>query len=286
MKKLIAAVAALAAFASVATVSPDAGATNYSLWIHGYTGLSGYAQPSGWQYWQYGVTQLGVNAVPVNYDGTVHIAQSSATVVGYLNSYCTGSNWCYISAHSMGAAQIGYAVAHNPTAWNIAWVTTGGAAAGGSELANSADWALGSLATSLGGGAIADLTTSFMRNASANYNHDILGDQTGGVWANLGGDWTSWDTCFFPGGGWACPTGVGSGGGNDRAVGYHSSGLYRSVGNYGSASANGAIGGTYWDKTYTNHADNESSGSYTHFTSDSNGGIMAYANGLMQSYAK
>jgi hypothetical protein len=282
IRKLLAAAAVLVGATSFA---PDAHATNYTLWIHGFTGLSGYQTPSGWQYWHGGAVQPGINAVPVNYNGTLHISQSNPTVVAALNQYCTGSNWCYVAAHSMGAAQIGYALANAPAGtWNIYWVGTGGGAAGGSELANAGNWLLGSnTAASVLGGAVNDLTTSNMR---ALYNHDTLGDNVSGyVYPSLGGNWSSFDTCFFPGGGWLCP-GVGSGGGNDRAVAYHSAGFFRSVGNDGTASATGAKGGTYWDYTWTWYVDNESSGSYTHFTGDSNGGVMAWVSSMMASYAQ
>ena len=281
MKTLIAAAAALAATA----LAPVASAANYSLYLHGLTAVSGYSVPSGWQYWTGG--QAGINAVPVNYDGTVHVSQSNPTVRSALNAYCRGTNKCYVAAHSMGAAQIGYAVAnyggtYSAPTWNIIWVDAGGSAAGGSELANAADWLLGSSGTQgVLGGAVYDLQTSVMRGL---YNHDSLGNIISGkVYTFLGGDWSSFDTCFFPGGGTFCSGG--GGGGNDRAVAYHSSGHYRSVGNYGSASASGSSSSTYWNYTVTSSVEDSTWGSHTHFNGDSNGGIMGTVISDMSTYA-
>ena len=84
-----------------------------------------------------------------------------------LDCYCTGSNWCYVAAHSAGDLMIGYTLAMyggstrtvsnatpnasgvcgaaagggTQTGWNIKWVDVAAGAAGGSELANAGDWA-------------------------------------------------------------------------------------------------------------------------------------------------
>jgi hypothetical protein len=267
LKTLLAAAAATASL----TIASTAGATNYSIYMHGMSLFAGCGNtPGTWCYWG-GGTQPGVNAVPLNYDGTVHMSQAVGTIKSTLDAYCMGSNWCYVAAHSEGGAMIGYAEALYPGRWNIYWVDLAGSAAGGSDLANAADWAVGSGVVGAICGACADLATGTVRGM---YNHDALGDWIQGyVYAFMGGDWTSWDSCFFPGGGYLCPstpTGAFSGGGgNDRVVAYHSSGHYRNWGNYGSASAttsnDGAGNSTYWDWTLTWYVDNESSGVYTHF---------------------
>lgn len=273
LKKLLAVAASLATMSLAST----ADAKNYSLWIHGYDYFSGCGStPSGWCYW--GGAQPGVNAVPVNYNSSSARASASlSTVVSYLNSYCTGSNACYIAAHSAGGMMIGYAESVYPKAWNIIWVDAGGSAAGGSELANAADWASSSSTlNALGTQFILDLTTS---QARAAYNHDALGDYiTGHVYTFMGGDWSSFDTCFFPGGGTLCG---GGGGGNDRVVAYHSSGHFRSPGSYGTASATPTKGGPYWDYTSTQYVDDQFWGTETHFS------IMAdYVAPDMSTYAK
>jgi hypothetical protein len=265
-------------------VTKAANATNYTLYLHGMSLFAGCGStPGGWCYWS-AAKQPGVNAVPVNFDGTAHISAAAPTVKAYLDSYCTGSNACYVAVHSEGAAVIGYLEAVYPAAWNIYWVVAGGSAAGGSELANAASWAFGSSTVSAVCAACSDLQTGTVRGL---YNHDALGQGIHGyVYNDLGGDWATWDTCFFPGGGWACLNGVGSGGGNDRVIAYHSSGHYRAIGNYGSASANGGTGGSYWDYTITNYVDDESTGSYSHTSGLGGTPIMNITASVMGTYAK
>jgi hypothetical protein len=281
LKSLVAAAAAAGSLSLAST----AGATNYTMYLHGMSLFVGCGDtPSGWCYWG-GGGQPGVNAVPVNYDGTAHISQAAVTVQSALDAYCMGSSWCYVAGHSEGGAMIGYLEAVYPGRWNIYWVDIAGSAAGGSDLADAADWAIGSGTVSAICGACSDLATGPARGL---YNHDALGDYISGyVYTDVGGGWSTWDTCFFPGGGWACPVGptpFQSGGGNDRVVAYHSSAHYRSWGIYSTASANGATGGDYWDYTMTNYVDNDSSGTYTHFIGS--GGITSVMTSIMSSYAQ
>ena len=265
----------IAAALLVGSWTSVAGATNYSLWIHGRnTG----GTPSGWNYWVdskgHNVAQgVGVNAIAVDYDGSQHISQSNTTVVNALNTYCQGGNSCYVQCHSAGCNQIGYAVAYNPSRWHIVWVWTGGSAAGGSELANAGSWMTG---YAIDG----DLQVSTSRGM---YNHDVLGDSIAGYVYNLiGGDYANLTTCFFPGG---C---AGGSGGNDSAVAFHTAGHYRSSGAYGTAAANGAAGGTYWDYSWSWFVDgiHSNDGKYGHAMSGSypvqegvTGGIMAVVSG-------
>src|SRR4051812_49433060 len=105
----------LAAVLSATTtllVSSVASATNYSLWIHGRntsqsTKVGNYADFS---YWGSSGTAAGVNKKAVNWNGVGHIADTNGTIRNALDCYCTGSNWCYVAAHSAGNAQIGYAL--------------------------------------------------------------------------------------------------------------------------------------------------------------------------------
>jgi hypothetical protein len=224
------------------SLAQTAGATNYSLHIHGrWNGT-----PSAWSYWVNGsganIAQgVGVNATAVNYNGSAHISVSNPTVVSALNQYCTGSNSCYIQCHSAGCAQIGYAEAYHPGAWNIIWVFAGGSAAGGSEIAGN------TAAFFTGYNIDSDLNVGTMR---AMYNHDVLGDDISGyVYNSLGGAWASLTTCFFYGG---C---AGGGGQNDSAVSFQSSGHFRNSGTYGSDAAAGSTGGTWWDYSWAWNVD-------------------------------
>lgn len=241
MRKLTTLVGIATALAAT-SLAPTAGATNYSLWIHGRTG----GTPSGWSYWVDGaganIAQgVGVNATPVNYDGTQHISVSNSTVVSALNTYCTGSNNCYVQCHSAGCAQIGYAEAYHPNAWHIIFVFTGGSAAGGSELAGNTAYFF------TGYNIDQDLAVSTMRGM---YNHDVVGDDIAGyVYNFLGGDWAALTTCIFYGG---C---AGGGGQNDSAVSFQSSGHFRTAGTYGSDAAAGSTGGTWWDYSWASSVD-------------------------------
>jgi hypothetical protein len=227
IKALLAAAAAL--FATTA-LAPEAGATTFTLYIHGRTG----GTPSGWGYWGH-VNIYGVNPVPVNYDGTAHVWNSNPTVVAYLNSYCTNGNSCHIVCHSAGCAQIGYAMAaYNGGGWAIQDVASGGSAAGGSDIA-------GNLASFITGYALdSDLAVGTMRGL---YNHDVVGDRIWGwVHTHLGADWAWFSNPFFSGN-------------NDTAVSFHSSGMFRNSGSYSSASGSSTVGGTYWDWTTTQYVD-------------------------------
>ena len=223
LKKLLAAVAAIAITTAFA---PEAGATNYTLYIHGRTG----GTPSGWDYWAHGTGAVGVNAVPVNYDGTAHVWDSNPTVVAYLDAYCTQGNACYVVCHSAGCAQIGYAYAKYGSShgWSVPWVEAGGSAAGGSELAGNVS------AFFTGYNLDNDLAIGTMRGL---YNHDTVGDL---IWSSVytysGNDWASATSWLFNGG-------------NDTAVAVHSSAHYRGVTSTTGAAA--PSGATYWDWTKT-----------------------------------
>ncbi len=196
MSRLVLKVAALLSATTTLLASSVASATNYSLWIHGRNPsqsaqIGNYADFS---YWGPSSTAGGINKKAVNWAGAAHIADSNGAVRNALDCYCTGTNFCYIAAHSAGNAQIGYALAlygsstrtkknatpnasgvcgnastgGTQTGWNIKWVDVGGGAAGGSELANLGYWAVGDDITS-------DLRTSTMR---ALYNHNTTASKT------------------------------------------------------------------------------------------------------------
>ena len=105
---------ALAVASFLFVVAPgDASATNFSLWIHGRntsqnTSVGNY---SDWTYWGSGATAAGVNKKSVNWNGVGHVSDTNGAIRNALDCFCTGSNWCYIAAHSAGDLQIGYALA-------------------------------------------------------------------------------------------------------------------------------------------------------------------------------
>jgi hypothetical protein len=161
-------------------------ATNYSLWINGRGSGGQPGNHADFSYWGPATANAGVNKVSVNWDGYNRIADQNVRVRDALDCYCTGTHWCYIAAYSAGDLQIGYALdlygsstrqvknaapnsqgqcsdtGGTQTGWNIKWVNVAGGAAGGTELANSGDWALSEPLVS-------DLKTS---TARALYNHN------------------------------------------------------------------------------------------------------------------
>ena len=168
-------------------------ATNYSLWINGRTGGGQVGNHADFTYWGPATTAAGVNKKSVNWDGYNRISSTNGNIRDALDCYCTGTNWCYVAAHSAGNLQIGYALAlygtsarqkknatpnsagqcgntdgSTQTGWNIKWVDVGGGAGGGSELADAGDWAISEPL-------VADLKTS---SARALYNHN----STTGKW--------------------------------------------------------------------------------------------------------
>lgn len=168
-------------------------ATNYSLWINGRTGGGVAGNYADFSYWGPAGTAAGVNKKAVNWDGYNHVSDQNYLVRNALDCYCTGTNWCYVAAHSAGDLMIGYTLSlyggssrynknatpgsdgscansdgGTQTGWNIKWVDVAGGAGGGSELADAGDWALSEPL-------VADLKTS---SARALYNHN----STTGKW--------------------------------------------------------------------------------------------------------
>jgi len=208
----------LAAGTLVATalLAVVAQATNYSLWINGRTGGGQVGNYADFTYWGPATTAAGVNKKSVNWDGVSSIASTNGKIRDALDCYCTGTNWCYVAAHSAGNLQIGYALALYGTSarsiktaapnaagqcsngWNIKWVDIAGGAAGGSELADAGDWAISEPLVS-------DLKTS---TARAMYNHNSTTGKTFFMHAGAKGTLYSF---VLPGQ-------------DDEAIAYHSSG--------------------------------------------------------------
>jgi hypothetical protein len=208
---------------AVAAVATVAVATNYSLWINGRTGGGQIGNYSDFSYWGPASTNAGVNKKAVNWDGYNSISNQNGIVRNALDCYCTGSNWCYIAAHSAGNLQVGYSLAlyggstrtitnaspnssgvcsasgaGTQTGWNIKFVDIAGGAGGGSELADAGDWAISEPLVS-------DLKTA---TARAMYDHNQTRGKTFYMFAGAKGTLYSF---VLPGQ-------------DDEAIAYHSSG--------------------------------------------------------------
>lgn len=163
-------------------------ATNYTLWIHGRNGGGVVGNDLDFTYWGPASVNAGVNKRSINWDGFNRISATNGRIRDALDCYCTGSNWCYIAAHSAGDNHIGYALSlyggsrrevKDPGAgctgtgakqrgWNIKWVGVAAGSGGGTELADYGSWAVSDPLTS-------DLKTS---TARAMYDHN----RTRGAW--------------------------------------------------------------------------------------------------------
>ena len=203
----------------------SAGATNYTLWIHGRnpsksTTPGNYADFS---YWGPAATSAGMNKKAVNWDGYSSVSSQNSLVRNALDCYCTGTNFCTIAVHSAGDLQIGYALSlygssarykKNPTpaangtcansdgttqtGWNIRAIYAASGASGGSELADLGSWAISEPLTK-------DLVTT---TARAMYDHN----QTRGLIVHrFAGAKGTLYSALLPGQ-------------DDEAVAYHSSG--------------------------------------------------------------
>jgi hypothetical protein len=146
-----------------------ASATNFSLWINGRTGGGAIGNYDDFTYFGPGGVAAGVNKKSVNWDGRSSIAAQSGILRSALDCFCTGSNWCYLAAHSAGDMLVGYTLANygastrtlttarpngagvcspagsagaspTQTGWNIKWVRVAAGSAGGSELADIGAW--------------------------------------------------------------------------------------------------------------------------------------------------
>ena len=289
-------VAALLSATTTLLASSVASATNYSLWIHGRNpGQSGQiGNYADFSYWGPSSTAAGINKKAVNWAGGAHIASSNGAVRNALDCYCTGSNWCYVAAHSAGNAQIGYALAlygassrtkknaspdssgvcgnastgGTQTGWNIKWVDVAGGAAGGSELANLGYWAVGDGITS-------DLRTSTMRSL---YNHNTTQDKWLYMFAGSKGTLYSG---ILPGQ-------------DDEVVSYHSTGALSATGSFCNPGdwfcddqLNTGTTGSKNAPRWANHTVvlRDDSESYDHHAAGSWGGIIGPMRNDMVSYA-
>jgi hypothetical protein len=276
--------AAISAAVLVLATAGAAVATNYSLWINGRNnpGVTG-GNYADFTYWGPASTAAGVNKISVNWDGYSRVADQNFRIRDALDCYCTGSNWCYIAAHSAGNLQIGYAMSlyggsartkktgvvsggqcgtvdgSTQTGWNIKWVNVAAGAAGGSELADLGSWAVGDPLTG-------DLKTA---TARAMYDHN----QTRAKWFYM-----------FAGANGAVQSGL-MPGQDDQAVAYHSSGGTAGSGgrglcnpsdwfcndlNMGTAANEG--GSVKWTNHTVQFRDNNQQ--YNHYTNGNWGGVV------------
>jgi hypothetical protein len=208
---------------ALGVAAAPASATNYTLWVNGRNGGGTIGDYTSFTYWGPASTAAGVNKKAVNWDGHSHISDQNYHVRDALDCYCTGSNWCYIAAHSAGDLMMGYTLANyggstrykkNATpnsagvcgnsdgstqvGWNIKWVDVASGAGGGSELSDYGSWTTSEPL-------VQDLKTT---TARALYNHNSTRNIWFYMFAGAGGTYYS---AILPGQ-------------DDEAVAYHSTG--------------------------------------------------------------
>jgi hypothetical protein len=114
-------------------------------------GIKNMGYFSGWTSLNAGVDQT---------QGSLSVASSQLKSI--LDTYCLGSNTCWIFNYSAGDLVLGYTFAHSAYSWNIQSVDTTGGAGGGSSLA-------GTIANAVACSFANNLTESAARNS---YTHD------------------------------------------------------------------------------------------------------------------
>jgi len=294
-RSVAASILGLSIAGAISFAATEASATNYTLWIHGRSPGNTYNKVTyqDFAYWGPSSTAAGVNKRAVNWDGGSTISASNGGIRNALDCYCTGSNWCYIAAHSAGDLQIGYALAlygtssrsvrnatpnssgvcgttgTTQTGWNIKWVNVASGAGGGSELAN-----VGQVFT--GNGIDTDLKTG---NARALYNHNA----TQGKWFYM-----------FAGAKGTLYSGT-LPGQDDEAVSYHSTGGVSATGGFcnpgdwfcdGSLST-GTSGTSNGKALWSFHSVDirDDSEGYNHYSSGTWSGIIAPVRSDIVAYA-
>jgi hypothetical protein len=284
------------ALAATGLMGVVANATNYSLWINGRGGGGQVGNHADFSHWGPATTAAGVNKKSVNWDGYNRISSTNGNIRDALDCYCTGPNWCYVAAYSAGNLQIGYALSLYGTStrlkknatpnaagqcgnsdgttqvgWNIKWVDVAGGAAGGTELADLGDWALGEPLVS-------DLKTS---TARALYNHNSTTGKWFYMFAGAKGTLYSF---VLPGL-------------DDEVIAYHSSGGVSGSGGgaycnpadwfcadltLGTAAAHG--GRAKW--SYHSVYFRDDSKSFNHYAGGNWGGIVGKVRADMEAYAR
>jgi hypothetical protein len=124
----------------------------------------------------------GETSINAPIDQRDSMATATSQMAATLNTYCTGSNLCYVYVYSNGGAVMSRTLALFSTSWNIGYVFAAASNEGGSELGGT-----GYIGQVFGGCALAGhIGTSDHRNG---WNHnDTHGVVTG---MNAGNGWLS-----------------------------------------------------------------------------------------------
>lgn len=231
----------------------NAYATNYMIHLSGmcskdWTGASGLTPGGTGSSSNGGIKNMGVfsgwttiNAGVDQTQGSLSVASSQLKSI--LDTYCTGSNNCWIMNYSAGDLVLGYTFAHSSYSWNVQSVNTTAGAAGGSSLA-------GTIASAVACSFANNLTESASRNS---YVHDYGYNGSTTIYRAGGNKHMTISNVACVAGSVInfLSFGLVSGGTclqhmNDGAVAYQSSGGYQSSGDYNNVWLSSDPAGSHW----------------------------------------
>lgn len=79
-------------------------------------------------------TWAGIVSVDAQVDQTNSMVTATSGLSATLDTYCSGSNYCYVTGYSNGGAVISRTLALSTHTWNIAYVANSASNEGGSQL--------------------------------------------------------------------------------------------------------------------------------------------------------
>ena len=168
MRKLLLAVVALL------LIPASAFANTYMIHVGGicstgFTGGNGNGYLGSWP---------GITSIDAYVDQNDSMVTATNQLTSTFDTYCTGGNWCYVTAYSNGSAVASRTLAVSAHSWNIVYIANSASNEGGSQLGGT-----GWLGQVFGGCYLAGhIGPSDHRNG---WNHnDTKGLQVGGIGGN------------------------------------------------------------------------------------------------------
>jgi hypothetical protein len=222
---------ALISIAILGLIATTASAGVYDIHVGGvcstgWTGGKGGGYLGSWP---------GETSISAPVDQNSSLATATTQLAQTLDTYCTGTNTCYVYTYSNGSAILSRALSLYSTAWRIGYVLSSAGNDGGSEIGGTG-WVGELFGPCYLAGHIGPST---IRNG---WNHHDTNNITIG---NIGGN------------GWLAPALLHAvlPGHDDGAVAHHSSGGYASAGSFDHLCGSGRWTGrqTWWSCEYPDH---------------------------------
>jgi hypothetical protein len=200
-------------FAALIAAPSLAAAGVYNIHVGGVCSTNytnGKGAPSDVGHW------AGETSISASVDQRNSMSTATSNMKSVLDTYCTGSNSCWIFTYSNGAAVVSRTLAIYSTNWNIDYVLNSGGNEGGSEIGNT-----GWVGEVFGGCQLAgngQVTPSAHRNG---WNHN---DTNGNTIIGIAGTGTIWYSFGL--------THLLLPGDDDSVVAFHSAGGMSNSGSY------------------------------------------------------